>query len=158
MAAVVAVCPLTASTAAQPFILQLLLGLLLTCPCQPWVVQAVLLFPGFNPARELVKPRCLPTVFVLQSHIPRASTCKWRKVPFAENSGVSTPSPWPFPSGHFSLLHKFSLSHQDRAREPGVSPLSPSLPPGEKQRGTGGADPYPTSPGWLAVTWIFIYL
>lgn len=88
------------STAARPFILQLLLGLILKCHCQPWVFQVVLLFPGFNPWREAVKPTEL---FVLQSHVPRASTCKWRKAHLAESWRVSPPSAWAFPSGHFSV-------------------------------------------------------
>lgn len=72
MNALAAVCPLTASTAAQHFISQLMLGLKFKCHCQPWVFQLVLPLLGFNPWREAGRPRCVPMQLLLVLQPPPA--------------------------------------------------------------------------------------
>ena len=56
MKILVAVCPLTASTAAQHFVFQFMLVLIFKCYCQPRVFWAVFLFLGLKLLREAVMP------------------------------------------------------------------------------------------------------
>lgn len=56
MKILVAVCPLTASTAAQHFIFQFMLVLIFKCYCQAQVFQVVFLCLGLNLLREAVLP------------------------------------------------------------------------------------------------------